>query len=428
MFLCFFAACKIDKLHEELETYETNCSIVADFEIINNNCKAPCEISFVNNSSDATYFSWDFGDGNTSTAGSPNKIFEKPGEYDVILVVSDGSCIDSLKKRVSVRWLTFEKTFGGSETDSGESIIQTQDGGFVIAGTTESYGAGSDDVYLILTDEQGNELSSSGKTYGESGSDIGKCIIQTQSGGFAITGRTSSYGVSFCDVYLILTDENGNEILSSNKAFGGTAWDEGRSIIQTRNGGFALIGDTGSYGSGIFDVYLILTDSGGNELAFSGKSYGGAGYEQGHSIIQTQDGSFAIIGQTDSYGNGSADVYLILTDESGNELPSSGKTYGGEDWDGGRSIIQTQNGGFAIIGGTSSFGNGSSDVYLILTDENGNELPSSGKTYGGAGINKGYAIIQTSDGGFAITGSIAIPQELSTDILFIKTDDQGNIE
>lgn len=141
--------------------------------------------------------------------------------------------------------------------------------------------------------------------------------------------------------------------------------DVGWSVQQTSDGGYIIIGETESLGAGQKDVYFIKTDSHGNTIWT--RTYGGEDGDSGHSIQQTSDEGYIIVGSTYSYGSGSIDVYLIKTDENGDTLWT--KTCGGADWDFGFSVQLTSDGGYIVVGKTISFGAGSFDVYLLKIKE-----------------------------------------------------------
>jgi hypothetical protein len=135
------------------------------------------------------------------------------------------------------------------------------------------------------------------------------------------------------------------------KTFGGSRSDRGYSVRQATDGGYIIVGDSESFGTGLTDVYLIKTDANGHMMW--SKTFGGGGLDGGYSVQQSIDGGYIIVGDTESFGAGDRDVYLIKTDARGNEMWS--KTFGGEYDEGGRSVKQITNNGYIIVGYTESF-------------------------------------------------------------------------
>jgi len=217
---------------------------------------------------------------------------------------------------VNFNIVAIQETIGGSGFDYGESVQQTRDGGYIIAGYTDSIGAGLFDVYLIKTDVDRNKLWE--KTFGGDGNDRGYSVQQTSDGGYIIAGYTDSVGAGMTDVYLIKTSVDG-EILWE-KTFGGDGNDRGYSVQQTSDGGYIIAGYTRSPSvgtAGMMDVYLIKTDVDGQMLWE--KTFGGQEHDRGYSVQQTSDGGYIITGNTESIGAGATDVYLIKTED----VPSS---------------------------------------------------------------------------------------------------------
>ena len=256
------------------------------------------------------------------------------------------------------------------------------------------------------------------KTFGGTDEDIGGSVQQTTDGGYIISGGTNSFGNGDSDVYLIKTDENGDSLWT--KTFGGTDEDLGSSVQQTTDGGYIISGGTKSFGNGDRDVYLTKTDGNGNEQWT--KTFGGGDRDFGGSVQQTTDGGYIITGFTSSFGNGDRDFYLIKTDGSGNEQWT--KTFGGTGIDVGFSVQQTNDGGYIIVGLIGVLGN--NDVYLIKTDENGDSLWT--KTFGGTSSDDGcFSVQQTTDGGYIITGFTFSFGNGGSDVYLIKTDENGNV-
>jgi predicted secreted protein len=153
-----------------------------------------------------------------------------------------------------------------------------------------------------------------------------------------------------------------------SKTYGGTGTDTGwGDIVQTSDGGYAISGDTASFGAGASDYWLIKIDSAGNMLW--NKTYGGSLAESENAMCQTTDGGYALGGVTSSFGAGGQDFWLVKTDSSGNMQWN--QTYGGTGTDNGIHVLQTGDGGYALAGGTYSFGAGDRDFYFVKTDEFG---------------------------------------------------------
>jgi hypothetical protein len=305
------------------------------------------------------------------------------GGDDVYVVKLDGSG--------NLQWT---RTIGSVYIDGGYSIIQTTDGGYAVAGETNSFGAGNADVYVEKLDGSGNIQWT--RTIGGSGDDYGYSIIQTTDGGYAVAGSTTSFGAGNEDVYVVKLNGSGN--IQWTRTIGGSGEEEGFSIIQTTDGGYAVAGYTSSFGAGFWDVYVVKLDGSGN-LQWT-RTIGSVYIDGGNSIIQTTDGGYAVAGSTTSFGAGNADVYVVKLDGSGNLQWT--RTIGGSNWDGGNSIIQTTDGGYAVAGYTESFGAGNEDVYVVKLDSSGNIQWT--RTIGGGNYDYGYSIIQTSDGGYAVAG------------------------
>jgi len=240
------------------------------------------------------------------------------------------------------------------------SVQQTHDGGYIITGSTESFGAGSGDLWLIKTDDQGNRLWD--KTFGGEDVDRGNSVQQTHDGGYIITGSTESFGAGEADLWLIKTDDQGNKLW--DKTFGGEDVDRGNSVQQTLDGGYIITGYTESFGAGSIDLWLIKTDDQGNRLW--DRTFGGADFDKGMSVQQTHDGGYIITGYVVTVG----ELGLIKTDDQGNKIWE--RTFGGENFGAYMSVQRTTDGGYIITGHTNYSGATSCDLWLIKTDAEGN--------------------------------------------------------
>jgi hypothetical protein len=353
----------------------------------------------------------------------------------------------------------WDKTFGGSNPDLAWSLIQTDDGGYGLAGTTYSFGAGEGDFWIIKLDHEGNRVWD--KTFGGSDDDYAWSLIQTDDGGYAVAGLTSSKGAGGKDAWVIKLDKSGIIIGIWDKTFGGSGDDRAHSIIQTSDGGYAVAGVTLSFGAGEGDFWLIKLDSRGNKLwdkTFGGsdddyawsliqtdakgagekdawvikldksgiiiwdKTFGGSDDDYAFSLIQTDDGGYEVAGFTSSKGAGEKDAWVIKLDKSG--IIIWDKTFGGSGDDYALSLIQTDDGGYAVAGWTESKGAGGEDAWIIKLDYEGNIIWD--RTYGGRNNDVALSLIQTDDGGYAVAGVTSSFGAGEGDFWIIKLDHEGS--
>lgn len=359
--------------------------------------------------------------------------------------------------------LYFQKTFGGANFDYAEDVKSTSDGGFIVGGYTQSYGAGNEDAYLLKLDANGNREWF--QTYGGTGQDRAYSVHQTSDGGYIFVGQT--YITSVGDkLYCVRTDSVGSIVWSKYYSDAST-WSYGYSIFELHDGGFIIGGIHNTYGI----TYKI--DANGNivwtprqspfnqtqnesvqECSDNGFIAAGAYasspgqlllskydslvtnlwykvyYKSGNGIFtgakdvkELSGGGFIVAGYTNGFGSGGYDLVLLKTSITGSLIWA--KTYGGSGDDYAESIKQTPDGGFIVTGKTFSFGSGGYDVYLIKTDANGNVQWA--KTYGGADYDEGYSVdIHQSDSGYVITGYTGSFGAGIYDIYLVKTDIYGN--
>ncbi len=312
----------------------------------------------------------------------------------------------------------WSRTYGGENLDYCYSVIQTVDNGFVLAGFTDSFGAGGYDLYMVKTNSEGGHEWS--QTYGGIRTEMGSSTIQKANGGYLLAGETNSFWPGFKDMWLVETNAEGDSVWSQSFAFDENNDDEGYVIIQTEEGGFALAGDTRPIGGDWNRTYLIKLDN--NQEAIWSRAYGGDGDGFCISMIQSEDRGFVIAGWTDTYGAANEDMYMIKINADGDSLWH--QIFGGDNEEICHSIIQTMDGGYALAGDTDSFGAGGFDMYLVKTDVEGNFLWS--RTYGGRDDDKCNSVIQAEDGGYILSGLTRSFGAGGSDIWLMRTNEAGD--
>lgn len=338
---------------------------------------------------------------------------------------NDDSDVSDMSFSGSIEW---NKTFGGSQEDFAQSIIQTADGNFVILGTTGSIDGtitdktnAENDYWLLKIDKAGTVLWS--KTYGGSGEDIGQKVIETSDGGFAIAGYSqssdgdASANQGFHDNWLLKLDNEGNIIWE--KSYGYAGHDHAYSLIQTNDGGYFMTGfldvtASGGEGNsrnstsfrrhGIGEFWCHKLDASGNVQWR--RYFGGANNDRSYDVVQANDGGYVVTGFSESNdfditnNHGSYDYWVIKLDSEGNLLWE--KSFGGSEVDQSRAIIKTSDNSYIIAGNSFSTDGditsnlGSSDFWLIKINDLGNLIWS--KNYGGSDFDYATSIRKSSNG------------------------------
>ncbi|REJ80828.1 MAG: T9SS C-terminal target domain-containing protein [Bacteroidetes bacterium] len=308
------------------------------------------------------------------------------GQSDIWVVRTDANG--------NVMWT---KSYGGAQFEFGNMIKLTSDGGFIIAGFTNTIGAGGNDAWLIKTDHLGNVIWD--RTFGDSGLQEFEAVIQTSDGGYAALGVDQGPNSQWYDFYMVKVNAAGTTQFI--KRFGGQGYEIGNSIQQTPDGGFILAGQSYSYDGEDGDYYMVKTDSLGNFQWM--KNYAMPGLQECHYVQVVPSGGFILVGDADNMPNslGSTDIWMIRTNDLGDTLWT--KLYGGSKKDGGKTVENTSDGGFVVAGITRSFNLINPNYYLFKTNSNG-FLEWSNYSYGTAYHDHAYRAIETSDGGFAEFG------------------------
>lgn len=323
--------------------------------------------------------------------------------------------------------ILWQKTFGGSYEDDAWSMQRTQDGGYILAGGTDSHDGnvsinhGSFDFWVVKTNNSGGIQWE--KSLGGSDVDIAHSVAQTSDGGYIVAGSTMSNDSDVSgnhgdfDCWIVKLNNIGN--IQWQKCLGGSGADEAWCVQQTTDGGYIVCattisndGDVTGHHGPVEDYWIVKLNPSGNIIWQ--KALGGFSRDIAHSILQTSDGGYIVAGAScsndgDVTGNHSFyyDSWIVKLDGSGNIQWE--KCYGGTNQDGAWSIIQLSDGSYVIAGSSMSndgdvtVNHGLTDYWIVKINSNGNLLWQ--KSFGGADSDDAFSIAKTSDDGFVISGT-----------------------
>jgi hypothetical protein len=259
------------------------------------------------------------------------------------------------------------RSFGWTEYDCGDCVQQTEDGGYIITGNTWPVSEGKRNLLLIKTDSLGDTLWT--RIYGGDKCEHGYSVEETLDGGYIVTGYTFSFSAGATDVWLVKTDSSGDTTWT--RSYGGSGSEGGEAVRQAEDGGYIVAGYAYPSGASDRDVWLLKTDSSGDTVWT--RTYSGSENAHGTAVELTSDTGYVVAGWIESSkGSGCYDVLTLKTDSTGDIQWI--KTPGGADFDYGYCVKQTDDHGYIIAGRTMSFGAGGGDLWLIrLGPETGAE-------------------------------------------------------
>jgi hypothetical protein len=311
--------------------------------------------------------------------------------------------------------LIWDKTIGTVYSEGFQNIIPLSEGGFAACGYSYASQTGNPHVQLIKFDDNGNANLT--MYYGGLRRDYAYDLKQTNDQGFIIAGYSTSFDNNK-QMYLIKTDSQGT--IEWQKTYGGNLDEEARGVTIANDGGYLVCGFTNSFGSGEFDVYVIRTDPYGDTLWT--KTIGGAAFDRGYDCLTLEDG-FALVGGTGSYGAGNMDLYMIKLDNTGNIVWENTSGSGGFNFERGLDIQLTPDNTLVAVGQGSSSGDGS-DIYLVTADLSGNLLLS--KKIGNNVVHDfGFGVHPCNDGGFLIGGKTVNATNANFEGYIVKINAQG---
>ena len=363
---------------------------------------------------------------------------------------------------------TFEQTYGGKYDDVANDIIALEDG-YLLVGETQSFGEGNSDTYIIKVDKLGNKVFSA--AHGGRNADVANAVVEMNDS-FMIAGTSSSFGNRIQSMYLAKIAKNGNlmwqkayysdkdDYYSANdlvkisdnnvllagtedhvkffnsevnfylnaintdgkrngiKRYGGEDPERANSIISVSDG-YVIAGETDTWGHGRLDAYVIKIDKDGNRVWHN--AFGFDDDETANQVIATQDGGYIIVGTTDSHYGSQKNVFVVKLSADGNKEWQS--FYGSREADEGFGIVESRD-GYVIAGYTKGTDNYDSDVYILKIAKKGSVIWQ--KRYGSTKDDRANAIIKVEDG-YAVAGYSTSAESYSKDVYLLKVDENGNI-
>jgi uncharacterized delta-60 repeat protein len=361
-------------------------------------------------------YEWEFGDGETSTEQHPVHVYQSHGEYTVQLTVNGPDYLDTMEKVDLIyvgnkKW--WARTYGdnsGIAHDEASSVDNAVDGGYIVAGTS------NDDVWVVKLHEDG--FVAWEKNYENGGVEQAHAVKNTADRGYVVSAVADSFGAGDQDLWALKLNAQGT--IEWQKTYGTVGDDRAHDIQQTTDDGYVLVGGSG-------DDMLALRLNPDGTISWQ-RTYDDVAtvLDEAYAVQQTTDAGYVVVGMTDLTGTGAADIRVLRLNTDGTVAWQ--RDYGdagGTGDDRAYAVAQTVDGGYIVAGYTSSFGAGGSDIWLLKLNPDGTIAWQ--KAYGGTGDEEARAVRETVDGGYIVVGSTSSFGRGNQDVWMLKLNTDGSV-
>jgi len=333
-----------------------------------------------------------------------------------------GGVIQAAEVKAAQKKLTFEKvwqeTYGGNDTDRAMAVVALENGDVAVAGTCKSFDALQSDICVTRLNAKGKTIWR--KMLGGKNMDMASGISRAKDGSILVTGTSRSFSKNRDrDIYVAKISLEGKGIWQTT--FGKERAEYGRAIAGTDDGGAIVVGETESFGNGYKDIYIVKMDKDGRML--SEKKMGGEKEELVRGLTRTLDGSLVMVGSREIDRAGDSDFFVLKMDQDGKKIWA--RTYGGEYEDILNGVTPTLDGGIVAAGTTRSWGSAETDLTVLKFSKEGKLIWH--KIYGYKHYDFANAVTVTREGDFIIAGGSNSMGEGVYDVYVIALDRNGEL-
>jgi len=301
-------------------------------------------------------------------------------------------CVTRMNTKGEMKWRLW---LGGAKKDEGKAISRAADGSILVLGSSKSYSKNYDyDLYAA-------KISLSGKLVwkqdlGGKRDEFAGGIAGTNDGGALIVGDSESFGAGDKDIYIVKLDKNGKVV--SEHTIGGKRDDSAKALTRTRDGKFVMVGHREVARSGDTDFFVMKMDQNGKKIW--ARTYGQSAPDSLLGVTATVDNGIVAVGKTRSYGSEQTDLTVMKFDTKGKLIWH--KIYGFKYYEYGNAVATTRDGGFVLVGGTNTLGKGNHSVYILALNKSGELIWSH--VYGDERKDVAHGVARMNDGSIVVVG------------------------